>query len=218
MDFRNKNVNLNFNLLNNEPEDIELFDIRVGHKFPLFIDSVERMKGKDGAYFEASDFNQGYMFCIHFSNVRQFEIDIIRKKPISMRIIEEDGMVLPIIRFGSDMIFEMVFDPTLYADERALQIVERNNILSIFLIESNTGVVKVIRQCNFPLKMIQTCKESWSRAILELDFSNRFANWYEALQSRYTPEGLWNRAKYVGKMGETYNIEEIKYPKSNENN
>lgn len=217
MDFRNKNVDIDFNS-DQEPEEFELVHIGVGEKFPLFSDSVERMKGKDGAFFEAVDYNQGYMFCIHFSNVRQAEIDIIRNKTISMRIIEEDGMVLPMIRFGNSLVFEMVFDPTLYTDARSLQIVDTNNILSIFLIESNTGVIKVIRQTNFPLKMIQICKEAWSRAILDLNFSKRFSEWYDRLQSRYTPEGLWNRAKYVGKMGESYNIEEIKYPKSKDDN
>jgi hypothetical protein len=213
LEFRNKNVDLGNN--NSESEEFELVHIGVGHKFPLFSEGVEKMKGRDGAFFEASDYGQGYVFCIHFSNVRNAEIEIIRKSPISMRIIkgEEDSMVLPIIKFGNSMVFEMVFDPTLYKDARALQFTDTNNILSIFLIESNTGEVKVIRQTNFPLKMIQICKEAWARAILDVNFSEKFNNWYNALQNRYTPEGLWNRALYIGKMGETYNIEEIKYPK-----
>lgn len=30
--------------------------------------------------------------------------------------------------------------------------------------------------------------------------------------SSYPVDTLWERATYVGKLGETYNLEEIKYP------
>ncbi|MCR8994685.1 hypothetical protein [Brevibacillus laterosporus] len=198
--------------MDSKNEEIELYDIRVGQKFPLFSGSTESLKGKDGAHFEATDLNQGYFFCIHFTNISFKELKTFKESSISMRILQgNDHMVIPMIKFGNAMTFEMVFDPTLYSDNRALQFTETNNILTIFLIDSDTGVLKGIRKCNLPLKMIQICKSSWARAIINPHFSEQFNEWV-ARMSNYPVETLWERATYVGKLGETYNIEEIKYP------
>jgi hypothetical protein len=193
-------------------EGVELINIVVGQKFPLFEKGYEQHKGQEYAVFEASEFNQGYMFCAYIPHPRGYEIEAFRKSPIQMRIVKGDGMVIPMIKIGNQLIYEIIFDPTLYDDDRALQIVDRNNILTLFLIDSNTGMLLAIRQCNFPLKMIQMCKEVWSRAILDINFSEKFSNWHKTLQEKYSLNTMWERALYVGKMGETYNLDEIKTP------
>ncbi|OME54135.1 hypothetical protein BSK59_16275 [Paenibacillus odorifer] len=193
-------------------EEVEFIDIRVGQRFPLFSESVEKLKGIDGAHFEANEFNQGYFFCIHLTDITFMDKQAFRNDKISVRVLQGDsGMVLPIIKFGKSMVFEMVFDPTLYTDERAFQLVDTNNILTLFLIESNTGELKAIRQCNLPLKMIQICREAWGRAMLEVDFSKRFVEWNAKL-SKYSLQTLWDRATKVGDMGETYDLQEITTP------
>lgn len=144
-------------------EEVELHDIRVGRKFPLFTDSIKNYKGKEGVHFEATDFNQGYFFCIHFPNISFMELKAFRDSSISMRILQgNDNMVMPMIKFGIGT-FEMVFDHTLYNDNRALQFTETNNMLTVFLIDSNTGILKSIRTCNLPLKMIQTFQRTIQR-------------------------------------------------------
>lgn len=194
-------------------EDLELVKIEVGKKFPLFKESVEKLKGTDGAYFEANEFNQGYFFCIHLANITFMDKQSFRNDKIQMRILQgSDGLVLPIIKFGKSMMFEMSFNPTLYDDGRALQFVESNNMLTIFLIESNTGELKAIRQCNLPLKMIQICKEAWSRAILDLNFTQKFDEWMQRL-SGYSMQTLWDRATKVGELGETYDLQDIQTPR-----
>ncbi|EJW13979.1 hypothetical protein M5X00_25800 [Paenibacillus alvei] len=193
-------------------QEIEFVDIRVGKKFPLFSESLEKMKGIDGAFFEAIDFNQGYYFCIHLTNIDFMDKHTFRNEKISVRVLQGDGgMVLPIIKFGRSMIFDINFDPTLYGDHRAFQLVDTNNILTIFLIESNNGELKAIRQCNLPLKMIQICREAWGRAVLDVGFSDKFNEWINRL-SRYSLQSLWDRATKVGEMGETFDLQEIKTP------
>lgn len=193
-------------------DDTQLVEIKVGEKFPIFTESVEKLKGTDGAFFEANEFDGGYYFCIHLTDVNFMDKQSFRNDKISVRVLQgTDNMVLPIVKFGSSMIFEMNFDPTLYDDDRALQLAERNNILSIFLIESNNGVVKAIRQCNLPLKMVQICREAWSRAILDVNFSEKFNEWM-ARMSNYSLQTLWDRATKVGEMGEVYDLNEIKTP------
>ncbi|TVX85958.1 hypothetical protein [Paenibacillus agilis] len=192
--------------------DIELIDIRVGKKFPLFSESVEKLKGIDGAFFEANEFNQGYFFCVHLANINFMDKQCFRNDKISVRILQgSDGLVLPLMKFGKSMIFDINFDPTLYADERVFQFVDTNNILTIFLIESNTGEVKAIRQCNFPLKMIQICREAWGRAMLDLNFSEKYTEWIGRMNN-YSQQTLWDRATKVGDMGESFNLQEIKTP------
>jgi hypothetical protein len=128
-------------------EEVELINVEVGKKFPLFVESVEKLKGIDGAFLEANEFNQGYFFCIHLTNIAFMDKQSFRNDNISMRVLQGNhGMVIPMIKFGKSMLFEMIFDPTLYKDERAFQFVDSNNMLTLFLIESNTGELKAIRQ------------------------------------------------------------------------
>lgn len=193
-------------------EEAEFISIEVGKEFPLFQESCKMLKGTDGAHFEASDFNQGYMFCIHLAGINFMDKQAFRNEKIEMRILQGDyGMVLPMIKFGKALTFEMTFDPTLYDDERALQFTETNNMLILYLIESNSNVLKAIRKCNLPLKMIQICKEAWSRAMLEVNHSEKFKEWCARL-SNYPLQTLWDRSTKVGELGETYDLQDIKIP------
>lgn len=193
-------------------EEFELINIEVGQPFPLYNNSIKRLKGIDGAFFEANDSNQGYNFCIHLTNISYMDTHIFRNDKIQMRVLQgSDGLVLPMIKFGKSMMFEMNFNPNLYDDDRALQITDTNNILNLFLIESNNGVLKAIRQCNFPLKMIQICKEAWSRAILDPEYNIKYGEWLKRT-SNYALQTLWDRATKVGAMGETYDLRDIRVP------
>lgn len=193
-------------------EEVELINVEVGQPFPLYKDSVKHLRGIDGAFFEASDFNQGYNFCIHLTNISYMDTHIFRKEKIQMKVLQgSDGLVLPMVRFGKSMMFEMNFNPNLYDDNRALQLTDTNNILNMFLIESNNGVLKAIRQCNFPLKMIQICREAWSRAILDPSYNEKYEEWLKRTSS-YALQTLWDRATKVGELGETYDLRDIKIP------
>jgi hypothetical protein len=191
---------------------MELIQIKVGEEFPLYKGSFDEIKGKDVAFFEADDSGNGYIFCIYYNNIKDYEIETIRFNKARLRIVNSiEGYVLPMIKFSDYMIFEWVFDPTLYEDARALQLATENNIVTIYAIDSRTNILKCIRQANLPLKFIQICKESWSRAILEPNFTEKYQNWINYLRRTYTIEGLWNRGIDVGFLGENFNLEEIHY-------
>jgi hypothetical protein len=59
--------------------------------------------------------------------------------------------------------------------------------------------------------MIQICKEAWGRAMLEVNYSERFKEWQEGMAT-YFLEMLWERSTKVGDLGETYNLNEISTP------
>lgn len=192
--------------------EIEVIEVSVGKEFTLYQERSLELLDKDGAYFEASEFNQGYHFCVHFRGINFMELNNFRNGKVSVRLLQKDkALVMPMIKFGKDMIFEMVFDPTIYGDDRALQMIDKNNILTMFLIEGKTNLLKAIRQCNLPLKMIQACKTAWSRAMLDPNFSNRYVLWQDELK-QYTLEQLWSKASSMGELGETYDLSEINIP------
>lgn len=115
------------------------------------------------------------------------------------------------IRFRNTvLIYEMSFDPTLYPDDRAFQFKKTNNTMFINLIDSTSGIVKAMRAANLPLKFIQICTDSWARVFLEHNYSEKYAMWYKSLTVN-SLEQLWQRAEYVGKMGEDYNLTEVNY-------
>jgi hypothetical protein len=114
------------------------------------------------------------------------------------------------VRTRRSLIQELSFDPTLYKDARSLQMVEDNNLVTTFAIDSNTNLVRGIRTSNLPLNYIQACRVSWSKAML--DDSYQYAEWYLGIQRQYTTEQLWEQATDVGQMGESYNPSETRHP------
>jgi hypothetical protein len=195
-------------------DELELVSIKVGEIFPLFNESTTHLRGQDGAFFEASSHNQGYMFCIYNYDLHFMEIQTYKNANIEVRILQgSDGMILPLLRFGkTNVIYEMVFDPTKYEDDRALQFLQANNLLLISVIESRNGILKYMREAtNFPLKFIQICKEAWSRALMDLNFSDKYTVWIEKMR-RYDLITLWNRATPVGVLGESFNLNDIRTP------
>ena len=122
-------------------------------------------------------------FTIYFIQPHPDEIAAIQHETIHVRVLKKDGFALPMLRFGStNMMFEMSFDPTLYQDARALDIIKSNNLLTITLVNSLNSVVKALRYCIFPLKFMQECTELWSRAYLKSGYSTDYRAWYLKMQ------------------------------------
>jgi hypothetical protein len=203
---------INFNN-STDKDETEFQLISVGQPFPLFQGSFPILKGRDAIIFEADEFGQGYLYVVYHAGIRDEEVYHLTKTPVQVRVLQSvEGFLLTLFKYGkTDMIHELSFDPTLYSDARALQFAESNNLVHTFCIDSNTNIVKGIRSANLPLKYIQLCKEVWSKAILQVGYSERYAQWYQNLQARYTTKQLWKMAIDVGYLGETYNLEEIKY-------
>lgn len=187
--------------------------LKVGERFPFFSKNIHNLQNQDGSIFEALDEDAGYLLSIFLNKPNQNEMDMFHEKTTQIRLYERDEFVLPLIRFGSsDFIFEMSFDPTLYSDGRAFQFKGTNNTLFISLIDSsNDFKVLGLRAGNLPLKMIQKCSKHWAKACLEVDYANRYRQWYKDTQDNLWIKQVWDRAVYVGKLGETYDLNEIFY-------
>lgn len=110
--------------------------------------------------------------------------------------------VLTLIKYGNtNLIFEMSFDPTLYKDERR-GIFFKSNMLTIIGVDSNTNIIKTLRYVSMPLKLHQLYKDAWSLALKRKEFSQKYMNWVDDLDKRYSVVQLWKMSKMYGQMGQ----------------
>jgi hypothetical protein len=184
-------------------EEMELVEISVGEKFPLFKNSD--MRGQTGMVFEAIDAG-GYAMLIYMDGMSKEEVDVLNDHRIDVRIFKDSpALVLPLIKFiDSPIQFEIIFDPTLYKDQRAMQLAFDNNLINLYAIDSDTNIVKAIRSFNMPKKLREIWVTAWTLAFEEEAFSPRFTKWVNDVTSRYSLTELWGRGESIGYMGEYY--------------
>lgn len=164
---------------------------------------------KDFAILNAMEYNQGYAFIIGINEPKSKEIRVISRDLVRMRIYkdEDSRFVLPMLNFGNnDLIFEMYFDATIYEDDRALQMLGKNNMLSIYLVDTSDFKLKAMRQVNLPYLFIKEVSEIWKRNILNDD---EYDMWYKNSPRQKSLHELWYEAQDVGYLGETMTEEQL---------
>jgi hypothetical protein len=174
--------------------------IQVGKEYDLFT----RGTGiSDGAYFEALDDNDGFFMSIYLGGMDLREKLSLESEQINARMIKEGNKILFLTRYGDTaLIFEASFDPTLYGDERVMQIAFNNHMVTFVGIERSNNVVQTLRQANFPMKLKQALITAWTSAFKEEGYSLAYTKWTTDLYKRYSTFELWDRAKDVGYFGE----------------
>lgn len=189
-------------------ENLEFTSYVVGQEFPHFTENFEEVRGQVAGRFEALENDAGYLLCVYVPHVNYSDHNSFNHPRVNLRLYQgPDYLVLPIIQFGGGLSLELNFDPSIYPDDRALQLT-RNNLLMMALIDSNNNIVKSLRSSNLPLKFIQLCRRAWSEAILDINCSSRFRDWHAQLR-RQDPRTLWKNARTVGHLGERFNIQDI---------
>jgi hypothetical protein len=174
--------------------------IQVGKKYDLF----KRNTGfSDGAYFEALEDNEGFFMSIYLGGMDATERHALESEIIRVRMIKEGNKILFITRYGkTPLMFEVNFDPTLYEDERVMQIVFDNHMVTFVGIERSNNIVQTLRQANFPMKLKQTLITAWMGAFEEEDYSTKYTNWTLNLYNKFTTFELWDIGEDVGYFGE----------------
>lgn len=183
--------------------------LSVGEKYPLFEQNTRLFHGLDGGILEAFPEGEGLIYTLYLQKPSSEEIRLVQERKMSVRLLEDTPYCLPLIQFGSSrMIFEMSFDPTLYPDDRAFQIGRSNNVLTIVLVDSESNTVRALRSANLPLAFIERCTNLWKLAFADIHFSDNYKKWY-AQKQKHPLETLWDRAIYLGKLGETFNLAKL---------
>lgn len=179
-------------------EKFELHKMEVGKEFEYFLGD---RKNIDGAILEAV-FNGGFMLVVYLKNMSMSEQMALRTGKVQVRLIKEtDTFLMPLIKFGWQLEFSLIFDPTKYTDERKDTLFE-SNMMTIVGVESTTNIIKTLRMANMPNRLFRTIMGSWDLAKKEENFSERYNAWVDDLYRRYDDNQLWEMGIYMGKMGE----------------
>lgn len=174
--------------------------IQVGKEFTLFKEKHQALV--DGSYFEALDEKDGFIMTTYLANMVNKEKTYMREEQINVRMIKEGNKILFITRYGlSPLMFEVSFDPTLYGDERAMQIAFDNHMVTFISVERSNNEIQTLRTANFPMKLKQALITAWSSAFNEENYSRNYAEWVNGLY-RYDMWTLWEMAEDVGFFGE----------------
>lgn len=130
----------------------------------------------DGGYFEADE--NGFLFLLYIQGITAKEKRSLKNEIIRVRTIREDNKLLMMIRFGtSPIIFELSFDPTLYRDGRAYDLVENVNTVQIIGIDSKDNKLQLLRFVSVPAGLLNLWKECWQSAAGSSNFSQDYNRW-----------------------------------------
>ena len=176
----------------------------IGQEFTLIKANVEGA----GAAFEAlADINgegAGYALVLFMPGVTEGEIRSFHSGRVNVRIIREtNSFALSLFRFSDDLIFEASFDPTLYPDNRAMQLVLESNLLYIFIVDpADNNRLKAMRAGSFPKMLRSKLISAWSNAAEQPGFTAKYQKWIHDLWKRYSTKQLWKNADYAGWIGD----------------
>jgi hypothetical protein len=180
----------------------EITTICVGETFELFKEKEFRFMS-DGGYLEALDSNDGFIFALYLTGISPEEQEILENEIMRTRIVKDGNKIMFLIRFGdTPMIFEASFDPTLYKDRRAMQIVFDNHMLTFVTIDRIDNKVKALRVANFPMKLKQALITAWSSAYEEEDYYIKYPEFLNYIYNRYSTLELWEIGENTGFFGE----------------
>lgn len=177
----------------------------VGQKFELFKRDVKT----NGAAFEALTDIQGngagFALVLFMPRVTEEEIQIVNSERVNARVLKEtSSFSLPIFRFGnSQLMFEVAFDPTLYGDNRAMQLALDCNLLYIFVVDpTDDNKIKAVRAGSFPNTLRRKLLSSWSNAVEQPNFKEKYQRWVHDLWMRNTTKQIWKISDYAGFIGD----------------
>jgi len=172
--------------------------LQIGKPYTLF--QGKNMKNQTACIFECTE-DGTLLLNIYINNMTSTEKQSLRFDKIEVRILEESDFLYTLFKVGNHLIFELDFDPTLYKDNRIINIIN-SNLVHVISIESSNNLIQILRLVNAPLKLFTKWHTIWINAKEINDYSIKYKNWVFDLQNRYSPTDLWEYGKYIGKMGE----------------
>jgi len=172
--------------------------LEVGKPYTLF--QGKNMKNQTACIFECNKNGELYLN-IYINNMTSIEKQSLRFNKIEVRILEESNYLYTLFKYGKTLIFELDFDPTLYKDNRIINIIN-SNLVHVISIESKNNLIQTLRLVNAPLKLFTKWHSIWINAKDIDNYSIKYKNWVFDLQNRYSPTQLWEYGEYLGRMGE----------------
>lgn len=177
-----------------------MFKLEVGKPFDLFVG--KNIIGQDGCVLELLH-GGGYFLAVYLNHITEKEKLVLKNEKMNIRVIHESDFVLTLIRYGfTSLVFEVVFDPTLYKDERVNQFLT-SNMLTVVGIESTNNTIQTLRYVSIPLNLFSIWNISRENAKKQENYSQKYSKWIDDLDKRYSILKLWDLAKPIGYLGQT---------------
>jgi len=182
-------------------EQVPFQMLEIGKPYNLF--KCRNMQGQCGCIIEMLKDGR-YALVVYLDDMTLEEQINLKTAKIYVRVIKEtDDFILTLIRYGnSPLIFEMSFDPTLYSDERR-ELFTKSNMLHIIGVDSNTNIIKTLRYVSMPFKLFDMMKDAYKLALERENFSQKYKNWIDNLDSKYSVVELWEMGIRCGEMGQS---------------
>lgn len=189
--------------------------LSVGEKVPDPYFSYVK-KNREGCVLTQT--KEGFWTMVVFiPNTKEDEINTCRKNNIFSRYIVDktNTIVLSLMRVeNTPLIFEIGFDPTLYPESEWKQRQEgyyKDNVITFLLVDSLTGIIKVIRRFNMPIKMREIWLKAWNKAYTIENYSQLYKNWTNRIQNNHSVIQLWNDGIAGGMYGESGEITQTSF-------
>lgn len=174
--------------------------IVLGEPFTLF--NSETLLNKEGAILEKHP-SGGFICLILLPHMREEEAQILQTRRADLRAIWEGNLVLTLLRFrNTDFLFEMSFDPTKYGKADFSKWFFKSNMFYLIGVDSSTMIVRSLRMANVSPQLYRIWGLAWQAAFQQPNYSELYDKWITDLQRRFTLERLWERASYVGFLGQ----------------
>lgn len=180
---------------------LQIFIIEVRAKYNPFKTSKNYLN-RNGAVMEITN-EGGYLLTVFLQNMTFQEKLALKNGRIEFKIIEDrdTGFLLTLVDFGKyTMTFEIVFDPTLYKDNRRnVEIFDKSNTINIIGVESTTNTIKTLRYISIPNKLLARWKKAWTKMLTVENCNTKYMQWINNLY-RYDLSTLWKRADSIAKI------------------
>lgn len=171
-------------------EKLDFTSYVVGKQFPL-----NRKRHGDGCAFEY--LGTGPSILIYYSNPTDIEIDRVETAPFDVGFFSYKSVLYVIANIGGDII-ECPFNVNMHAEAQSLKSTGgKQGILSIFLIDADTNILKAMRLTGMPPQFADALWESVSTQFDEAFDKNQYNALVDAIEEQYSVEELCQYVRYV---------------------
>jgi hypothetical protein len=142
--------------------------LKVGTKYPYEI-------GEPGGIMELLP-KGGFFIKLVSSDSKENDISNFRYGDISFKILLNKDKVYMLIRFGkSNLLYEILFDPTLYPNKTTTEkLLKQSNLIYTVFIDKKSSNILGIKQFNFPIHIYQKLINVWLNALKNNNYSQEY--------------------------------------------
>lgn len=171
------------------PIDLDRITYAEGEEFPF-----HRGKGGDGCVFEY--LGTAPAILLYYSLPTEKEIDMVKNGEINMGFFTYESLLCVIAEMGGNMV-ECPFNANLYKDHTFLKRIGETRNLNIFLIDSETNILRARRRIEMPADFAKSLWEAVSDQMNTPFDREKHLQLVAAVDRQYSVQELWQCIRYI---------------------